>query len=194
MSDRPSSSGFGLFLRQALANPARTGAVAPSSQRLAQAMAHWLPPNSPDYVVELGPGTGPVTRGLLARGLAPERLLAVEKSPEMAEHLQVAFPNIRVIVGDATELAALVRSHLNGTPSVPWIVSSLPLMNFSPGLRGQIVDQIQTVLGPGGRYVQFTYHIWNRRIPFLAAFKYLDSQVVWWNMPPARAMLFQKND
>ena len=54
-----------LFLQEWLANPLRTGAVAPSSPKLAAAMARWLPADPERYVLELGPGTGAVTAALL---------------------------------------------------------------------------------------------------------------------------------
>ena len=53
-----------LFLREWIANPLRTGAVAPSSPKLAAAMAHWLPSDPKSFVLELGPGTGAVTEAL----------------------------------------------------------------------------------------------------------------------------------
>ena len=67
----------GLFLREWLAHPQRTGAVAPSSPKLAAAMARWLPDDPESFVLELGPGTGAVTQALLNRGLREEKLIAV---------------------------------------------------------------------------------------------------------------------
>src|SRR5580658_2511836 len=88
---RPSpakADGTALFIQECLRKPQQMGAVAPSSPRLAKAMARWLPEDPQEYVVELGPGTGVVTEALLARGLDPKRLLAIEKSEALAEMLQ----------------------------------------------------------------------------------------------------------
>ena len=59
---------------------------------------------SPGPVVELGPGTGPVTQALLQRGLAPERLILVEYDPAFCRLLERRFPGVRVIQGDAYDL------------------------------------------------------------------------------------------
>ena len=69
------------FLRRFLGNPKRTGAVAPSGPILAREMARVVDPQAGGLVVELGPGTGPVTRALLARGVRRDQLLLVEYDP-----------------------------------------------------------------------------------------------------------------
>jgi phosphatidylethanolamine/phosphatidyl-N-methylethanolamine N-methyltransferase len=81
-----------LFLREWLANPQRTGAVAPSSPKLAAAMARWLPSDPESYVLELGPGTGAVTQALIQRGLREDRLVAIENNPKLARLLRKRFP------------------------------------------------------------------------------------------------------
>ncbi len=43
-------------------------------------------------VLELGPGTGVITRAILERGVPPEHLYAVEYSPDFVRHLRGAFP------------------------------------------------------------------------------------------------------
>jgi len=82
-----------LFLQEWLANPQRIGAVAPSSPKLAAAMARWLPADPESYVLELGPGTGAVTQALLDRGLREERLVAIENNPKLARLLRRRFPS-----------------------------------------------------------------------------------------------------
>src|SRR5476651_94906 len=86
-----------LFLREWLANPLRTGAVAPSSPKLAAAMAEWLPADPENYVLELGPGTGAVTEALIKYGLREDRLVAIERNPTMADLLRKRFPLARII-------------------------------------------------------------------------------------------------
>ncbi|HEX7652265.1 MAG TPA: rRNA adenine N-6-methyltransferase family protein, partial [Verrucomicrobiae bacterium] len=97
-----------VFLREWLANPQGTGAVAPSSPQLGAAMARWLPRNPDAYVLELGPGTGAVTDALLKHGLREDRLIAIEFNPNLAKLLRQRFPQARIITGDAWELDALL--------------------------------------------------------------------------------------
>src|SRR6202171_1353100 len=66
------------FLSPGLQSPLKTGALPPSGPALAKAMAAEIDPSVPGPVVELGPGTGPVTEAILARGIAPQRLILVE--------------------------------------------------------------------------------------------------------------------
>ena len=56
-----------LFLASWLRSPMQVGALVPSSGALAHCMAAQVDPSKPGLVVELGPGTGTVTRALLAR-------------------------------------------------------------------------------------------------------------------------------
>ena len=57
------------FLRSWLERPLVTGAVTPSSKALARTMASYVDPRVRGPVVELGPGTGPVTDALVRRGI-----------------------------------------------------------------------------------------------------------------------------
>jgi phosphatidylethanolamine/phosphatidyl-N-methylethanolamine N-methyltransferase len=66
------------FIRQWVENPRLIGAVSPSGPALAKAMASYVDVKTNDPIIELGPGTGPVTQALLARGIAPKRLFLVE--------------------------------------------------------------------------------------------------------------------
>ncbi|OZA81797.1 MAG: phospholipid methyltransferase, partial [Azorhizobium sp. 39-67-5] len=49
------------FLQSWFQNPLKTGAVSPSGRALARMMASYLDPRIEGPVIELGPGTGPVT-------------------------------------------------------------------------------------------------------------------------------------
>src|ERR1700761_8894471 len=96
-----------VFLREWIANPQRTGAVAPSSPMLGAAMAKWLPHNPHSYVLELGPGTGAVTDALLKHGLREDRLVAIDNNPNLAKLLRKRFHQARIITGDAWDLDTL---------------------------------------------------------------------------------------
>ena len=70
------------FLRSWLERPLVTGAVTPSGRLLARTMASYVDPRVPGPVIELGPGTGPVTDALVRRGVAQDRLVLVEFNPD----------------------------------------------------------------------------------------------------------------
>ncbi len=75
---RPGLGDNARFLKSLVATPRLTGAVAPSGRALARAMAAAVGSPSRGLVIELGPGTGPVTRSLIEAGLPPSRLVLVE--------------------------------------------------------------------------------------------------------------------
>ncbi|HEY9170861.1 MAG TPA: methyltransferase domain-containing protein [Verrucomicrobiae bacterium] len=181
-----------LLLQEWLSAPKRIGAVAPSSQRLAAAMACWVPREARGLVVELGAGTGAVTQALLAQGVSEKQLVAVENTPAMTKVLRRRFPRVQVIEGDARSLAKLLRPLLPTGESVATIVSSLPLRHFSSEDAAALARQIRALLPPQGRWIQFTYHIGNGKPPGGVPFKVRHSDVVWLNLPPARVLVYEK--
>jgi len=181
-----------LFLQEWLANPQRTGAVAPSSPKLAAAMARWLPSNPESYVLELGPGTGAVTEALLERGLREDRLVAIENNPKLARLLRHRFPHAHIITGDAWHLDDLLREWREPIASVGAVISSLPLLNFPPAEAEALAEKIRAILEQGGKWVQFSYNLGARRPHGTSRFRRLASNIVWLNLPPARVNVYQK--
>ena len=182
----------GFFLQEWLANPQHTGAVAPSSPRLAAAMAHWLPADPDSFVLELGPGTGAVTQALFNRGLREDRLVAIERNPKMADKLRERFPLAHIITGDAWQMDSLLREHDEQIESVGAVISSLPLLNFPPHEADALAKKIRAILEPKGKLVQYSYHLSNLRPRGTAYFRPLTSKIIWLNLPPARVSVYQK--
>ena len=181
-----------LFLQEWLANPQRTGAVAPSSPKLAAAMARWLPADPESYVLELGPGTGAVTQALLERGLREDRLVAIEKNPKLAQLLRERFPGAQIITGDAWCLDDLLNARREPIESVGAVISSLPLLNFPPEKADALAEKIRTILDHGGKWVQYSYHLGNGHHKSATRFQRLASKIIWLNLPPARVNVYQK--
>ena len=182
----------GLFLREWIADPQRTGAVAPSSPHLAAAMARWLPDNPESYVLELGPGTGAVTEALIRRGLREDRLVAIENNPTLGRLLRKRYPHAHIITGDAWHLDELLLDRPEPIDRVGAVISSLPLVNFPPEQAELLAEKIRTVLEPQGTWVQYSYHIHKRRTRGTSRFHLCASKIVWFNLPPARVNVYQK--
>jgi phosphatidylethanolamine/phosphatidyl-N-methylethanolamine N-methyltransferase len=145
----------GQFVSAWLRNPLRIGALWPSGLRLAHAMAAQVDLGRAGSVVELGAGTGAITRALLARGVVPERLVLVEKYPALVGILEHQFPRATVLQADATFLRALLADA--GVEPPGTVVSGLPLLSMRKLTRMRVLLQIFGVLGAGGTMVQFTY-------------------------------------
>ena len=150
------ASWWALF-RQWLRDPLRTAAVAPSSRELAAAMLAELPDGA-QRVIELGGGTGAITRALLAHGVRGDNLLVVELSEELHEHLHERFPAVRVALGDARDLRAVAsRCGFLGQGPVDAIISGLGLLAMPVETQQEILFESFACLRPGGRFIQFTY-------------------------------------
>jgi phosphatidylethanolamine/phosphatidyl-N-methylethanolamine N-methyltransferase len=178
----------GRFLLRLLRRPRVIGAIAPSSPALAQALAAQIP-HSTGPVLELGPGTGVVTEAILARGVAPERLTAVEYDADFAALVARRFPRVRVVRGDAFDLS----STLGGTPSFAAIVSGLPLLNFPPARRTALMTQIFACLTPGAPFIQFSYGLSPPIPPPQGAGVTRTAQILF-NLPPARVWVYRASD
>lgn len=150
MSSRPA-----LFLKRWLKDPRGIGAIAPSSRQLGAAMAALIPPSSHGPVIELGGGTGVITRALLDAGIPPERLIVIERDEGLHAILCHSFPAIRIVRGDAAGLGQLLRPL--GIAQASAVVSGLPLLNMQKHVRRSIVDESFALLEPGAPFIQFTY-------------------------------------
>lgn len=175
------------FAREFVKNPRHTGAICPSSRHLAAQMAALVPAGE-GKVIELGPGSGPMTAALLQHGVPPSDLILVERTQSFAEHLRRRFPEVQVIHGDACQLRQLLGAAQ--TP-VRAIVSSLPLRSMPTQTVSQIGAQIRAIAHPGTRFIQFTYHLHDRKLPIDAPFRNREWRIVWRNLPPARVDAFE---
>ena len=176
------------FSKATLSNPRAVGAACPSSPFLAREMARQVDINSDGYIIELGGGTGMITRALLEHGVSPDKLITVEFSPELAEHLRQEFPNIQVLEGDAGKLDQLLSDDIT---DVHAIVSGLPLRSLPTQSVKAIKNQIYQLIGDDGFFIQFTY---NLRLSSSQKKKFIlkKTQVVLRNIPPARVNTYVK--
>lgn len=140
------------FLGTLVREPLSVGAVAPSSRRLAGHMVADIVPGS--RVIELGAGTGAVTRAILDSGVTAADLLVIERNEAFSEMLRKRFPGIEVVTGNAIGLNRYART-LSGPAD--FVVSGLPLLLFSPGRKLRLLHQVFSVLTEDGAFHQFTY-------------------------------------
>jgi phosphatidylethanolamine/phosphatidyl-N-methylethanolamine N-methyltransferase len=180
-----------LILKLWLKNPMKIGTVAPSSPELASAMARQIPRGGQGYVVELGGGTGPVTRAILEAGVPPDRLIVIERDPILHKHLTERYPQVRVLLGDAMHLQQLLRRE--GIAPVRAVVSSLPLLVMKKAIQHRIGAQIFAVLEPDAPLIQFTYGLFSplknrRRLGVSGGVKDRVLQ----NIPPASVWLYRR--
>lgn len=177
------------FLKSWFESPLKTGAVAPSGKALAAKMAAVIDPVIPGPIVELGPGTGPVTSALLARGIDPQRLILIEYSTDFARLLRERFPGVKVVTGDAYALAQTLADHVDRPLAA--VVSSLPLLTRPEKQRLSLLHSAFSLMLPGSPFVQFTY-MNNSPIPLGGDFDASVSRRIWKNLPPARVWTYRR--
>jgi phosphatidylethanolamine/phosphatidyl-N-methylethanolamine N-methyltransferase len=171
--------------------PRKVGAVAPSGERLAFAMAREVP-EGPGLVVELGGGTGSITAGLLQSGMAPVQLVVVERDAMLARRLQKRFIDCTVLCGDACRLPDLLAQH-GVTGPVKAVVSSLPLLAMEPAARARLMRGVRRVLAGSGPLVQYTYGPGcpvPARTVRSAQMLGRRTALIWRNIPPASVWRF----
>lgn len=178
------------FLRSWLGKPLTVGAVAPSSKHLARLMAQYVDPAVPGPVVELGPGTGPVTEALVERGISPARLILVEFDPDFCKLLGQRFPGATIVQGDAYSLRDTLAGVLREPAAA--FVSGLPLFNRPLKDRLALLDQAFAQMRPAAPFVQFTYNAISPIPRAHPGVRFEASARVWRNLPPARVWIYRR--
>jgi len=177
------------FLGRLIARPVTTGAVAPSGPALSRAMAAQIPANAEGPILELGPGTGVVTAAILERGIAAERITAVEYDRDFAAVVASRYPGVHVINGDAFDLA---RTLGNRPPQgFAAILSSMPLVNFPMAMRERLLADVLDRLQPGAPFIQFSYRL-RSPVPPPAGVTVVQAAFILMNVPPARVWVYRR--
>ncbi|HEV8680127.1 MAG TPA: methyltransferase domain-containing protein [Stellaceae bacterium] len=141
---------FAMWLRK----PLRIAAICPSGAPVAAAMARLVDPGRPGPLLELGAGTGSLTRGLVAAGWPPGRIIACEREARLVDILRREFPGIRTMVADATGADSQLRRL--GVDRLSAVVSSLPIKWFPREAQRAVLQACFERLGPAGYFLQLT--------------------------------------
>jgi phosphatidylethanolamine/phosphatidyl-N-methylethanolamine N-methyltransferase len=172
-----------LFFRRWLAHPLKVGAVLPSSQFLGRLVAKQVRRGADDAVVELGAGTGTVTKELLRAGIPSSRLFVVELDGDLCEFLRREIPSAQVIQGDATRLSELLPSRWLGRIST--VISGIPMLPLPVEVQSRMLDAWFGVMPRGGRVLQYTYSLASPIPETKHGIKGRRCGIVVRNLPPA---------
>ena len=179
------------FLKSWVEKPISMGAVTPSGRMLARAMASYVDPEAPGPVIELGSGTGAVTKALVERGVDPARLVLVEFEPSFCRLLRRRYPQATVIQGNAYRMQHLLGGLLREPAAA--VVSGLPLQTKPFKQRLRLMQEAFDLMAPGAPFVQFTYAMVTP-IPMRPADVSAEaSKMIWQNVPPARVWVYRKS-
>lgn len=179
---------FFLFLGKFLKHGTAIASLAPSSPWLSRTTVRNIPWDRARVVVELGAGTGPITRVLAERARPECRVIVLERDPDFARLLRERFsthPNFEVVEGDVRDLAEILRSR--GIEQADYVVSGLPVPSFPRDLQRDLFRVVKQVLAPGGTFNQITEMPWVYRRFYRRFFEDVEFVFEPRNLPPAGA-------
>ena len=181
------------FALGCLRDPRRMGAIAPASRALARAIVSEVWRSHPGVLIEVGAGTGAITRELAMSFAALDRFVVIERDPDFARLLRRAFPLAEVLnhcASDVNQLSIEARSPVT-------LVSSLPLLSMPRDEARECVNAMLALIGrqPGSRLIQYTYAAPHLR-PFNGippGWRWRRSASVWANLPPATVWALERS-
>ena len=115
------------FLQAFLKNPGTVGSITPSSPELARRMVAGLKPDANNVVLELGVGTGAITRFL--QDIVPDdkSYLGIELDRDLVRILKKNYPEMKIVRGNALQASDL---HRNPGSEGGTIICCLPFVSI----------------------------------------------------------------
>lgn len=178
------------FFKGWIHGPKTVGSIVPTSSVTARRMASVIDLDSGLPVLEVGPGTGVITRAILARGVKPENLYAVEYSPEFVRHLRQHFRDVNVIEGDAFDLGRTLgdRQDLRFDS----VISGVPLLNFPVERRIAYLESLLDRIPHGRPVVQLTYGPRSPIPPGIGDYTVEHFHFIIRNIPPTQLWIYRR--
>ncbi len=143
------------FLQAFLKNPAKVGSIAPSSPELAMKMIEGIEPTAENVVLELGVGTGAITRSLQNIASDERSYLGLELDADLIRRLRKNFPGMNFVQGNACDAQAIHQR--SGLGKVGYIICCLPFVSLPNEVGKQIMHQIDGFMQKGCTLRTFQY-------------------------------------
>jgi len=143
------------FLQAFLKNPLKVGAITPSSPELAQKMVEEIFPNKKNIVLELGVGTGAITKFLQEVVPDKESYLGIEIDKTLVRSLKKNYANLRFVCGNARDVFALHQKSKLG--KVGYIICCLPFVSLPNEVGEEIFAEIDRFMQTGCIFRTFQY-------------------------------------
>ncbi len=171
-------------------HPTQVATVVPSSRRLIENIADRDCVKQAKSIIELGPGAGGTTIGLLTRMRPDANLLAIEKTAAFDEVLsRLRDPRLTVEIADATNLLNYMAERSLGRVDV--VVSGIPFSSIPSTVARRIVQSVYESLQPGGTFIAYQLHndVEKYARPLFGP---SDCETVLWNLPPLKVFSWRK--
>lgn len=178
------------FFKGWIDKPKAVGSITPTSAIAARRMASIVNPDSGLPVLELGPGTGVVTRAILALGVKPEKLYSIEYSENFVRHLREQFSEVNIIQGDAFNLDETLGDRRDMV--FDSVVSGVPLLNFPTEQRIRYVEDLLNRIPAGRPVMQLTYGPFSPVPPGRGNYTVERYEFILRNIPPTQLWLYRR--
>ncbi|WP_431321144.1 phospholipid N-methyltransferase PmtA [Rhizobium sp. YTU87027] len=179
------------FFKGMMQGPKTVGSIVPTSSITARKMASIVNLHSGLPVLELGPGTGAITKAILGRGVKPENLVAVEYSTDFYEHLVRLYPGVNFINGDAFNLDKTLGAMKD--QKFDSVVSAVPLLNFPMQARIALLESLLDRLPAGRPVVQISYGPVSPIIARPDRYHIQHFDFIVRNIPPAQLWIYRRS-
>lgn len=143
------------FLQAFLKNPSKVGSIAPSSTELALKMLEGITPDENNIVLELGVGTGAITKYLQEIVPDEKSYLGIELDRNLVKSLKIKFPELCIVRGNACDLEKIHKR--TGLGKVGYIISCLPFVSIPNETSEKILAQIERFMEQGCTFRTFQY-------------------------------------
>ena len=177
------------FFKGWIDKPKAVGSIVPTSSVTARRMASVIDIGSGLPVLELGPGTGCITKAILARGVKPQNLYSVEYSEEFVEHLRSHYAGVNIVQGDAFDLDRTLGDRRDLV--FDSVVSGVPLLNFPVARRIRYVEDLLDRIPAGRPVVQLTYGPLSPVPPGKGDYTVEHFDFVLRNIPPTQLLIYR---
>jgi phosphatidylethanolamine/phosphatidyl-N-methylethanolamine N-methyltransferase len=143
------------FLQAFIKNPLKVGAITPSSPELASKMIKDIEPDENNLVLELGVGTGAITKFL--QDIVPDEksYLGIELDGNLVKSLKTKFPDLKIIRGNACDLEKIHQK--SGLGKVGYIICCLPFVSLPNEVGEKILSEIDKFMQQGCMFRTFQY-------------------------------------
>lgn len=143
------------FLQAFLKNPGTVGSITPSSPELARRMVAGLRPDENNVVLELGVGTGAITKFLQDIVPNDESYLGIELDRDLVRSLRRNYANMKIARGNALDAAEIHRR--SGMGKVGTIICCLPFVSMPNEVGEKILLEIDKFMQQGCIFRTFQY-------------------------------------
>jgi phosphatidylethanolamine/phosphatidyl-N-methylethanolamine N-methyltransferase len=178
------------FFKGWIDKPKSVGTPFATSPYTGRAMASVIDTASSLPVLEIGPGTGTITRAILGRGVAPEQLYSVEYSEHFLSALKAEFPSVNILHGDALNLDAVLGDRRD--MKFDSVISAIPLLNLPMAQRVSYLEDMLTRIPLGRPVIQVTYGPLSPVPAGRGNFSVARADFILRNVPPAHLWTYQR--